>query len=95
MRIRSAGSDDSDNKTSTVTYYDDDKKESNTISIKNEDAVVPLKDKKGKTIGAVDISKGAVDLYAKDEGLYKGLDISFSDKDFGVPIGGLTYEDTP
>ena len=89
------GDDDSDNKTSTVTYYDDDKKESNTISIKNEDAVVPLKDKKGKTIGAVDISKGAVDLYAKDEGLYKGLDISFSDKDFGVPIGGLTYEDTP
>jgi hypothetical protein len=89
------GDDDSDNKTSTVTYYDDNKKESDTLSIKEEDSVLPLKDKEGKTIGAVDISKGAVDLYAKDEGLYKGLDISFSDKKFGVPIGGLTYEDTP
>ena len=89
------GDDDSDNKTSTVTYYDDNKKESDTLSIKEEDSVLPLKDKEGKTIGAVDISKGAVDLYAKDEGLYKGLDISFSDEKFGVPIGGLTYEDTP
>ena len=91
-----AGRDDSDSQqSSTVTYYDDDKGESKTLSIKKEDSIVPLKNEEGKNIGAVDISKGAVDLYTTDEGLYKGLDISFSDEKFSIPIGDLRYEDTP
>ena len=93
--VSEALSSDDDNETSTLTYYDDDKEESKTVSIKKEDSVVPLKNEEGKSIGAVDISKGAVDLYTTDEGLYKGLDISFSDEKFSIPIGDLRYEDTP
>ena len=93
--VSEALSSDDDNETSTLTYYDDDKEESKTVSIKKEDSIVPLKNEEGKSIGAVDISKGAVDLYTTDEGLYKGLDISFSDEKFSIPIGDLRYEDTP
>jgi hypothetical protein len=93
--ISEALSSDDDNETSTLTYYDDDKEESKTVSIKKEDSIVPLKNEEGKSIGAVDISKGAVDLYTTDEGLYKGLDISFSDEKFSIPIGDLRYGDTP
>ena len=93
--VSEALSSDDDNETSTLTYYDDDKEESKTVSIKKEDSIVPLKNEEGRSIGAVDISKGAVDLYTTDEGLYKGLDISFSDEKFSIPIGDLRYEDTP
>lgn len=96
---RLAGSDrnDDDNQsTSTIKYYDNDKDESDSLSISNENFSAPLKDSEGKIIGNVDLSdKKVFDLYSNEEGLYEGLKLSFTDKKDPVPIGPFMYEKTP
>tara|TARA_R100001440_G_scaffold45727_2_gene65387 strand:- start:2204 stop:4318 length:2115 start_codon:yes stop_codon:yes gene_type:complete len=97
IRPRARPEKDDNKQPSTVTYYDDDKGESNTISVSDENRTVPLKDSKGNTIANIDlVDRKVIDLYSTDEGLYEGLDISFIDKVDAVPFGSrLTYENTP
>ena len=96
---RLAGSDrndDNNQSTSTIKYYDNDKDESDSLSISNENFNAPLKDSDGKIIGNVDLSdKKVFDLYSNEEGLYEGLKLSFTDKKDPVPIGPFMYEKTP